>query len=531
MALLADGKATLTATATDSAGNTVSTSSELGIYIHNLPAPITNLPFGDGTLTKGEAGISQSLNGSTGISGAGQTVTVTVGGKTYPALVGSDGQWSLTLPSSVLQGLAQGGQSITVQVTDAAGNTNSKVTAITVDTLAPELSVGPIAGDGVINASEAAANIPVFGTSNEVGATVNVVINGQTYSTTVGPSGSWSVDIPANTLNLLADGSYPISISIQDSVGNTTTQVSNVTLATQSLPAPTLSTPFADGYLNAAEVTTNQTLTGSTGVSGAGQKVVVTVGGVEHQLVADNNGNWQLTLAPSELQNLPNGNLTIIVTATDSAGNSNTFTGNATVDKIAPDLVVDPISTDNIVNATEALSTVNITGSTPLSEVGQTVSVVLNGITYTGLVQPNGSWSIPLSSALLQSLADGSYPISVTLSDSAGNQKTVGSTLIIDADTTRLPTVTISTISGDNFINRNEYSQDALIKGVSTHVEAGRTVTVTLNGKSYSGQVQSDGSWQVTVPAADVSQLPEGASTAQATVTDLGGTLRVPVIR
>ncbi|OVZ98202.1 adhesin [Yersinia frederiksenii] len=523
LALLADGKATLTATATDSAGNTVSTSSELGIYIHNLPAPITNLPFGDGTLTKGEAGISQSLNGSTGISGAGQTVTVTVGGKTYPALVGSDGQWSLTLPSSVLQGLAQGGQSITVQVTDAAGNTNSKVTAITVDTLAPELSVGPIAGDGVINASEAAANIPVFGTSNEVGATVNVVINGQTYSTTVGPSGSWSVDIPANTLNLLADGSYPISISIQDSVGNTTTQVSNVTLATQSLPAPTLSTPFADGYLNAAEVTTNQTLTGSTGVSGAGQKVVVTVGGVEHQLVADNNGNWQLTLAPSELQNLPNGNLTIVVTATDSAGNSNTFTGNATVDKIAPDLVVDPISTDNIVNATEALSTVNITGSTPLSEVGQTVSVVLNGITYTGLVQPNGSWSIPLSSALLQSLADGSYPISVTLSDSAGNQKTVGSTLIIDADTTRLPTVTISTISGDNFINRNEYSQDALIKGVSTHVEAGRTVTVTLNGKSYSGQVQSDGSWQVTVPAADVSQLPEGASTAQATVTDLGG--------
>lgn len=525
LALLLDGKATLTATATDSAGNIVSTSSELGIYIHTLPAPITNLPFGDGTLTKVEAGISQSLNGSTGILGAGQSVMVTIGGKTYAALVGNDGQWSLTLPSSVLQGLAQGGQSISVLVTDAAGNSNSQITPITVDTLAPELSVGPIAGDGVINASEAAASISVFGTSNDVGATINVVINGQTYRTTVGISGSWSVSIPANTLNLLADGSYPITISATDSVGNTTTQVSNITLVTHAVPAPSLNIPFVDGYLNAAEVTTSQTLTGSTGVSGAGQTVVVTVGGVAHQLVADNNGNWQLTLPPSELQNLPNGNLTISVTATDSAGNSSTFTGGAIVDKVAPTLLVDPISGDNIINATEALSTVNITGSAPLSEAGRTVSVVLNGVTYSSLVQSDGTWSIPLSNTLLQSLTDGNYPIRVTLSDSAGNQTVVDRTLIIDADSANLPTVTINTISGDNFINRIEYAQDALINGVSTHVEAGRTVTVTLGGKSYTGIVQSDGRWQVTVPAADVNLLPEGPSTAVATVTDLGGNL------
>ncbi|EKN5087386.1 hypothetical protein EFV65_24330, partial [Yersinia enterocolitica] len=155
----------------------------------------------------------------------------------------------------------------------------------------------------------------------------------------------------------------------------------------------TLTTPFADGYLNATEVTSSQTLSGSTGVSGAGQQVVVTVGGVVHTLVADSQGNWQLTLQPSELQNLPNGNLVISVTATDSAGNSNSYTGSATVDKIAPALVVNPISNDNIINAIEALSTVNITGNAPQSEAGRTVSVQLNGVTYSSLVQPDGTWS------------------------------------------------------------------------------------------------------------------------------------------
>ncbi|EKN5087260.1 Ig-like domain-containing protein, partial [Yersinia enterocolitica] len=106
---------------------------------------------------------------------------------------------------------------------------------------------------------------------------------------------------------------------------------------------------------------------------------------------------------------------------------------------------------------------------------------------------------------------------------SAGNQTTVDRTLTIDASPVNLPTVTISSVSGDNFINRVESTKDVLINGVSSHVEAGRTVSVMLNGKTYSGTVQSDGNWQVTVPAADVSKLPEGALTAQATVTDVAG--------
>ncbi|HEC1651542.1 TPA: Ig-like domain-containing protein, partial [Yersinia enterocolitica] len=521
LALLMDGKATLTATGSDSNGNVISTSSELSIYLHSLPNVTLNPLFGDSILTQAEAAISQNLSGTTGTTGAGQTVKVTIGGISYAASVGNDGHWSLTLPTNVLQSLAQGTQPLIVLATDAGGNSSSITTPIVVDTLPPELSVGPIATDGVINAIEAAANIQISGTSNEIGANVNVTINGQVYSGQVSNTGSWMVTIPANILNLLADGTYPVTVTIQDAVGNLTTVTDSIKLVTHSVPAPTLNIPFTDGYLNAAELTSSQTLTGSTGVSGAGQKVVVTVGGVVHTLTADNNGNWQLTLQPAELQNLPSGNLVISVAATDSVGNSTTFTGSATVDKTAPTLIVAPIGTDNIINAIEALSTVNITGTASVSEAGQTVFVRLNGVTYSSQVQLDGTWSIPISSSVIRNLPDGSYPIKVTLSDSAGNLTTADSTLTLDADPANLPTLSISSISDDNFINRAESTQDVVIKGVSTHVEAGRTVTVTLNGKDYTGQVQSDGSWQVTVLAADVSNLPDGALTAIAKVTDV----------
>ncbi|HDL6616629.1 TPA: Ig-like domain-containing protein [Yersinia enterocolitica] len=726
LAQLADGSAVLTASTTDAGGNPINSSANLGIYTHTLPTASLAPPFGDGTLNSTEAALGQTLTGSTGVTGNGQKVSVTLGGVTYAATVAADGSWSLQLPANALQGLGQGNQSLAITASDAAGNSNTLNTQFKVDTQAPTLTVAPIATDNIINGTEAATSITVRGTSSEIGAivkvsiggqlysgavqpdgswsvtipagalsslgdgryvvstqvqdaagnsttltqdvmldadprnfptlsinafadnnildgaeqkvsqtvsgsttgieagrtitislngktysatvdsagkwsttipagdlalltngttnitatvsdvngnaangshtiivnntqsgigispltgdnlinaqeaaagitvngtssnlnanqTITVTLNGKTYTTTTGSNGNWSLALPAGDLALLADGSYPITISIQDSAGNTTTVTENIKLVTQSVPNPTLTTPFADGYLNATEVTSSQTLSGSTGVSGAGQQVVVTVGGVVHTLVADSQGNWQLTLQPSELQNLPNGNLVISVTATDSAGNSNSYTGSATVDKIAPALVVNPISNDNIINAIEALSTVNITGNAPQSEAGRTVSVQLNGVTYSSLVQPDGTWSIPLSNSVLQGLADGNYPVRVTISDSAGNQTTVDRTLTIDASPVNLPTVTISSVSGDNFISRVESTKDVLINGVSSHVEAGRTVSVMLNGKTYSGTVQSDGNWQVTVPAADVSKLPEGALTAQATVTDVAG--------
>ncbi|CAM3518978.1 MULTISPECIES: Ig-like domain-containing protein [Yersinia] len=521
LGLLADGNITLFATATDAAGNSVSSSADLGIYLHSLPNPQINTPFGNGTLDASEAAVTQAITGTTGVSGLGQTVTVTISGVEYQAQVGTNGQWALNLPNSVLQGIGQGAQTIDVTATDAAGNFASHSIPIFVDTVPPTLTVGNISTDNVVNALEATAIIPISGTTSELGATVSVTINGITYTGLANGLGVWTVNIPANILNQLPDGTYPVRVSVADAAGNTTVDTQNIKLVTQGVPVPFMNTPFGDGYLNAAEAGTSQILTGSTGVSGSGQSVTVNVGGTPHLVSVDSTGNWQLVLQSSELLALPNSHVAIVVTATDSYGNSVVLNGSAVVDKLAPTLNIAPITGDNIINAAEELAPLAVTGTTDVSEAGRTVSVVLNGITYTGLVLSDGSWSVALSNSAVQALADGNYTLTVSVQDLAGNQTSVDRVITIDANPANLPTITIGAISGDNYISRAESTQDVLINGVTERVEQGRQVTVVLNGKSYFGTVQPNGSWSVTVPAADATLLPEGPLTARANVSDL----------
>ncbi|WP_260516109.1 Ig-like domain-containing protein, partial [Serratia fonticola] len=166
LALLADGTTTLSVTAVDQAGNPVSGSHDLGVFIHSLPAVTLNTPFGDGILNGAEAGQPQTITGSTGITTPGQTVTVTLGGKTYTGTVDGSGNWSVTVPAADLQALPDGTPALTVTVTDTAGNNNTLNTTVTVDATAPTLTVGLIAGDDVLNAAEVLVAQTVSGTAS-----------------------------------------------------------------------------------------------------------------------------------------------------------------------------------------------------------------------------------------------------------------------------------------------------------------------------------------------------------------------------
>lgn len=66
--------------------------------------------------------------------------------------------------------------------------------------------------------------------------------------------------------------------------------------------------------------------------------------------------------------------------------------------------------------------------------------------------------------------------------------------------------MTINTIASDDILNAAEAGSALTISGTST-AEAGQTVTVTLNGVNYSGNVQADGSWSVSVPTGDLANL------------------------
>ncbi|WP_166172240.1 Ig-like domain-containing protein, partial [Acinetobacter sp. SA01] len=116
------------------------------------------------------------------------------------------------------------------------------------------------------------------------------------------------------------------------------------------------------------------------------------------------------------------------VTATDPAGNSSTDTGSLTVDTVAPaaTLNINPVATDDILNAAEAGTNVTISGTVTGEYVaGDQVTLLINGTTYTATVQANGSWISSVAGSEL--VADGDRIIDAILiaHDAVGNSTTV----------------------------------------------------------------------------------------------------------
>ncbi|WP_380179373.1 Ig-like domain-containing protein [Kalamiella sp. sgz302252] len=521
LAGLADGAATLTATVTDASGATATGTGTLNVQVNDLPAAAADAPFNDGVLNGTEAATDQTLTGSTGVTGDGQTVAVVVGTTTYTGNVDANGNWSVTIPTAELQALPQGANTLQVTVADAAGNTSALAVPVTVDTAAPTLTLDAVAGDGVVNASEAAADIIVSGgsTGAEEGQIVTVSVNGQSYTTAIAADGSWSLALPAGLLQASPDGTYPLTVSLSDAAGNTATQATDITLATTALQ-PTLDTLFDDNYLSITEAQSDQTLSGTTGATGAGQAVTVNIAGTDYTATVDNDGNWTLPVNAATLQALGEGIQTVTVTATDAVGNTGTAATSINVDYTAPALTIDPVAGDNTINAAESVGPIAITGTASASEAGQLVTVTFNGVNYQQTVQDDGSWTVNLPSEVTQGIADGTYAVSASLTDAAGNVTTQAQTVTVSASQASLPTLTLDPISGDNYVNQSEAGADLAITGTTTNVGEGQTVTVTLNGTAYTAQVQEDGSWAATIPAADIGALDDGAQTLVATVVN-----------
>lgn len=521
---LADGPYTLTVAATDSGGATLSSEATLSVLATNLPEPQIVSAFGDGLLNNSEIATAQTLIGTTGVSGDGQSVSVLLNGVTYNGTVDSNGNWQISVPATALATLPEDVLSYTVTVRDAAGNTGSIPGSVTVDLTPPTLTLNAVAGDDSVNIAESLAPIVLSGSSDaEAGQRVTLTLNNQTWTTTIDQNGEWNLTLPAGSLAGIPAGAYILTVTVSDAAGNPVTETREITVSTAAL-AVSIDTPFGDGYLNLAEQGVGQTLTGSTGVAGDGQTVTVTLGGNDYPATVDAQGNWTLDLTPAQVQTLGEGINTLVVNASDAAGNSGSLTSAVTVDTTLPVLTVNAIGGDNIINSVEVLEAVAISGTATVADAGQTVTVSFRNLDYTTLVLSDGTWQVTLPASVVQGLTDGSYPVVVSMTDAAGNPAApVQTTLTRDADSLNLPTLTLGTLSGDNFLSQAESQQDLSIGGTSTNLAEGQLVTVTVNGVQYSGTVAANGSWTVTVPAAALSNLPDGDQLVQVVATDASG--------
>ncbi|WP_404851684.1 Ig-like domain-containing protein [Enterobacter asburiae] len=516
---LAAGTVTVTAAGQSAAGNPVTISHDVTVDLSAVAISIDAIATDD-VINAAEKGADLVLSGSTSNVEENQTVTITFGGKTYTAKVDADGNWTATVPSADLAGLKDGDASVQVSVTNAHGNSASAGREYSVDATAPAVTIDTVAGDNVINASEAAAGVAISGTTTaEVGQTVTVTLGGKSYTAQVQQGGVWSVNVPGTDLSALADNGYSVQVSVSDAAGNPGSAGKAITLDTTP-PTVSFNDVAGDNVINSVEHGQAQIVSGTATGASVGDKLVITIGSNQYTTTVDASGNWSVGVPASVISALNDGTVTLSATITDSAGNSSTQTHDVVVNTASVALTINTVSGDDVINAAEAGSPLVINGSSAQFASGTQVTVTLNGKSYTATVQSDGSWTTTVPAADVGALADGaSYQVSVSAQDSAGNS--ASATHGISVDTTA-PVVSIATLSADDMLNAAEAQQPLTVRGFSS-AEAGQTVTVTLGGKSYTATVANDGTWTLDVPAADLAALSQGALTVTASVNDKAG--------
>ena len=501
-------------------GSTITDAGSITLTIDNSQASVqVATTAGDNIINASEQAAGFTLSGTSSHLAQGTELTVTLNGKTYTTSVGANGAWSVQVPTADAQALGEGNQAVLVSGKDTTGNTVTGAQLLTVDTQPPTLAINTIAQDNIISAAEHNVALVLSGTSNaEAGQTVTLTVNGKSHTATVGSDGTWQVTLPATEVQALAEGNYAVNASVSDRAGNTTSHSANFTVDT-SAPVVSVNTVAGDDILNNAEQAVAQIISGQ--VSGASPGDTVTVKLGTHVLtgIVLADGSWNVALDPAVTRTLDRGANTIFVTVTDAAGNTGAASRAITLIGVSPLITINTVSGDDIISGAEKGAPLTLTGSTQQAETGQTVTVTLAGQSFTTTVQADGSWSLTVPAAAMGNLPDGAVAITASVTDLSGNTGNTSRTITVDS---QAPALSIDPLTADNIINAAESGQDLPITG-TTDAQPGQTVTVTLNGQTYQGVVQPDGTWSVTVPAANVGALADGNATVTASVNDVAG--------
>ncbi|MWL80726.1 Ig-like domain-containing protein, partial [Escherichia coli] len=483
----------------------------------NLPGLRFDTVAGDDVINSIEHNQALVITGSSSGLTAGTALTVEINNVTYGATVLADGTWSLGVPAVDVSNWPAGTVNITVSGTNSAGTTSTITHPVTVDLAAVAITINTLSGDDVISAVEKGETLVVSGSTSgvEAGQTVTVTFGGKTYSATVAANGSWSTSVPAADMAALRDGDASAQASVSNVNGNsaTTTHAYSVDA---SAPTVTINTIAGDDIINAAEHGQALVISGSSTGGEAGDVVSVTLNSKTYTTTLDASGNWSVGVPAADVTALGSGPQTITASITDAAGNSDSETHTVTVNLTAPTIGINTIATDDVINATEKGADLQISG-TSNQPAGTTITVTLNGQNYTATTDASGNWSTTVPASAVGALGEASYAVTANVTDSAGNSNSASHNVLVNS---ALPAVTINAVATDDIINDAESDNAQTISGQVTGAAAGDTVTVTLGGNTYTATVQTNLSWSVSVPAADIQALGNGSLTVNASVTN-----------
>ena len=463
----------------------------------------------------------------TGVFTAGDKVSLIVNNQTYTATVAADGSYSASVKTTDL--LADNGTQIDGSVTTSAG-TAKAIQNYGVDTTAPVASVviDPLTPDNMIDAQEAGKpTLPVTGkVTGEFtpGDKVTVMVNGNAYTGTVKPDGSFSIDLPTAELIADPDTKLEVTVTVTDSAGNPADVKGDKDFGSAVNPADakvaiSLDPVTGDNIITVTEGnTTTTTLQGKvTGAFTAGDSVTFYVNDKTFTTTLAADGSYSKAIDTAELKADSDTKVEVNAAAKDPVtGKVNNVlasqdytveTGSTNGKTVA--LSIDPVTADNLINKAESTAAeIAVTGKvTGAFVAGDKVTLKVNNSTYSATVSADGSYSIKVQTADL--LADSDTQISGTVTNAAGTANAVQKYGVDITD----PVVTLSvdTITADNFLTAQEAGQSQIaVTGKATgEFRAGDIVTLTLkdannNIATYSGTVDASGAYSISIPGADL---------------------------
>ena len=141
----------------------------------------------------------------------------------------------------------------------------------------------------------------------------------------------------------------------------------------------------------------------------------------------------------------------------------------------------DPITGDNVINAQESNSSIDITGSVSGDyNAGDLVTLDVNGTQHTGTVDAKGYYSIAVPGGELIADTDQKIEASIAIKDNAGNSAHATTDVTYQIDTqVSLPTITFESAGADNL-----YSKTEIARGHANTI----TATVTPPGDAKIGE-------------------------------------------
>jgi len=384
--LLLEGSNEIIAMATALSGNT---GTDKAYIVLDRVAPVISIPSPVGWIKIADPTISATItDASSGIDET--TIKMTLdGAPVTPIYAGGVVSFSAV-------DLIEGAHSVTVDVSDKAGNPASASWSFTVDTISPVVTIDAVTTPTNVNTQT------ITGTYIEDNLD-KILVNGIEADTSV--AGKWTiVDVP------LTEGSNTITVMAKDLAGNTVTVIDYIVLDTV---APVISIPSPVGWVSVANPTISATITDAdSGIDVS--SIAMTLDGAPVTPLDYAGG-----VVSFGATGLTEGTYPVTVAVSDLAGNSATLPWSFTVD------LTDPVVTINTV-------------TTPTNEESQTITgtyiednldkILVNGI-EAEIDVPNLKWTafnVPLP-------LEGSNTINAVAKDKAGNTGQASTTIVRDS--------------------------------------------------------------------------------------------------